>query len=67
MACTLPPSLPLYPPPLEENLAIGKCPRDRQHLFQSPVFTDDGLRMKAGKGWVGDSSVRLHSRVSGGG
>lgn len=41
--------------------------RDRQHLFQSPVFTNDGLRMRAGMGWVGDSSVRLHSRVSGGG
>lgn len=64
MARTLPSPLSSSP---EENLAVGKCPRDRQHLFQSPVFTNDGLRMKAGMGCVGDSSVRLHSRVSGGG
>lgn len=51
----------------EDNLAVGKCPRDRQHLLQSPVFTKDGLRVRAGMGWAGDSSVRLHSRVSGGG
>lgn len=69
MACTLPsplhPPFPFTPSPSpEEDPATGRYPRDRQHLFKNPVST---VGREAGMGWVGDSSVRLHSRISGGG
>lgn len=50
MACTFPSPFPCS---LEEGGATEKYPSDRQHLFQNPVFTDDGLGTGLGMGGLG--------------